>query len=66
MGDTRYFERLVETAELISRHADYPGKQRVVAQCREEVEELALAGRITADQGQTLITILQGASHQSA
>lgn len=53
-----YFERLVETAEMISRHADYPGKSRVVAQCCQEVEDLALCGRITEDQSEMLLGIL--------
>ena len=40
MSEIRYFERLLEVAGLIARHADYPGKQQVVKACREEVDEL--------------------------
>jgi predicted amino acid dehydrogenase len=66
MGDLHFFERLVETAELIARHADYPGKRLVVHQCREEVEDLARAGRITATQGEALRGILLEACYQTA
>ena len=42
MSDSRFFERLLETAGLIARHADFPGKRQVVERCREEVEDLVL------------------------
>ncbi len=61
-----YFERLVETAGLIARHPDYPGKHRVVEDCRAEVEDLAHAGRISAEQGQALLHILAGACQTTA
>ncbi len=66
MNARSYFERLLETAELIARHADYPGKHRVVEQCREEVADLADAGRITPDQVEVLRDILVEPCHQSA
>ncbi|RUL86916.1 hypothetical protein [Tautonia sociabilis] len=52
------FDRVAETVGLIARHPDYPGKDRVIASCFEEVEELAKAGRITAEQRETLREIL--------
>ncbi|WP_169981287.1 hypothetical protein [Tautonia rosea] len=58
--DVAFFERLFETASLIARHPDYPGKQRVVDDCRAEVKELTVSGRISAEQGQTLLRILAG------
>jgi len=60
MDEFPSYERLVETAELIVRHADYPGKGRVVEQCRQEVADLAAVGRITKAQGEALLGILQG------
>jgi hypothetical protein len=66
MTDSRYFDRLLETTELIVRHADYPGKMQVVERCQEEVEELIQSGRITAAQGETLSDVLFGLSPQKA
>ena len=31
-----YYERLLETAGLIARHADFPGKRQLVEQCRRK------------------------------
>lgn len=56
----------METAELIARHPDYPGKHRVVEDCRSEVEDLAHAWRISAEQGQALLHILAGACQPTA
>jgi hypothetical protein len=66
MNDMPRFESLLETAGLIVRHADYPGKRQVVERCRQEVEELARSGRITATEGETLHEILQNRKHQTA
>ena len=52
MDDMPGFARLLETAGLIVRHADYPGKRQVVERCRQEVEELTRSGRITATEGE--------------
>jgi hypothetical protein len=60
------FARLLETAGLIVRHADYPGKRQVVERCRQEVEEFARSGRITATEGETLHEILLNHKHQTA
>jgi hypothetical protein len=66
MGDFQYFDRLLATAGLIVRHADYPGKRQMVERCREEVIDLTRAGRITAAQGVVLQEILLGVGHQTA
>jgi hypothetical protein len=66
MSDSRFFARLLETAVLIARHADFPGKRQVVERCREEVEDLTRSGVITSDQGETLQGILLGVSFQKA
>ncbi|CAN5653110.1 hypothetical protein BH23PLA1_BH23PLA1_19870 [soil metagenome] len=56
----KIFERMVETAELIARHPDYPGKQEVVRQCLEEVQDLRDSGRISLCQCERLQFILEG------
>ena len=50
MNGTPYFDRLVASAERIARHDDYPGKQQAVDQCIEDIDDLAIAQRITAEQ----------------
>jgi hypothetical protein len=59
------FARLLETAGLIVRHADYPGKRQVVERCRQEVEEMTRSGRITATEGETLREILRSHNRQT-
>ncbi len=66
MRDTQYFERLLETAGLIARHADFPGKRQVVERCREEVEQLTCSGAISSTQAKTLQEILLGIKLQAA
>jgi len=66
MSDSHYFERLLEAAGLIARHADFPGKWQVVERCREEVEDLASSGAITSAQGETLRETLLGVYLQRA
>ena len=61
-----YFERLAESTKLIARPPDYPGKRRVVEDCRSEVEDLAHAGRISDVQGQALLHNLAGACQPMA
>ncbi len=60
MRDHTYFDRLIRSAELIARHAHYPGKQEAVEQCVEDVAELSRSGRITAEQGDVLLGIIRG------
>ena len=66
MSDSHYFERLLESAGMIARHADFPGKQQVVERCREEVEDLTSSGAISSAQGEILQEILLGVSFQRA
>jgi len=66
MSDSHYFERLLESAGMIARHADFPGKQQVVERCREEVEDLTSSGVISSAQGEILQEILLGVSFQTA
>jgi hypothetical protein len=60
MGDFRHFELLLETAGLIARHADYPGKRQVVERCREEIRDLTSTGQLTTAQEEALREILLG------
>ena len=66
MNGTSYFERLIASAERIARHADYPGKEQAVGQCLEDIDDLAVAERITAEQRETLRTVLLGALSHAA
>ncbi len=60
MSECRRFELLLETAGLIARHADYPGKRLVVDRCREEIQDLTSTGQLTAAQGEALRGVLMG------
>jgi hypothetical protein len=62
MGGALLFERLVESATLIARHADFPGKGEAVDQCLEDLEDLVLAGQITAEQREMLREVLLGSA----
>ncbi len=62
MGESRNFERLLEAAGLIVRHADFPGKRQVLEKCREEVEDLTSVGSLTSDQSAMLRQVLVSAS----
>ena len=48
MSNSHYFERLLRSAGLIARHADFPDKRQVVERCREEVEDLTSSGVISS------------------
>ena len=66
MSNNYYFERLLESAGLIARHADFPDKRQVVERCRAEVKDLTSSGVITSAQGETLQEILLGVGLQRA
>ena len=55
-----YFEKLVGSLSRIASHSYYPGKEDTVEQCLEEIEEIRLSGRITAEQSATLRELLLG------
>jgi hypothetical protein len=52
------FERLERTTNLIARHADYPGKQAVVADCLDDIEDRWARGLLTLEQRFRLCAIL--------
>jgi len=66
MSGTSYFDRLVATAERIARHTDYPGKQQAVGQCIEDINDLIVVGRVTAEQGERIRSVLRGAVSHAA
>jgi hypothetical protein len=66
MNGTSYFERLIASAERIARHADYPGKEQAVGLCLEDIDDLAIAERITAEEREALRTVLLGAMSHAA
>jgi hypothetical protein len=66
MNGTTYFERLVASAERIARHADYPGKDQAVGQCLEDIDDLAIAQRISPEERETLRAVLLGALSEAA
>jgi hypothetical protein len=58
------FERLLETAELISHHPDFPGKGDTINRCRAEIEDLFRDGQLTMAQRDRLREALRGASRR--
>jgi hypothetical protein len=66
MNGTSYFERLIASVERIARHADYPGKDQAVGQCIEDIDDLAIAERITPEERARLREVLLGAMSHAA
>jgi len=58
MFHVSYFERLIESVTLIARHPEYPRKSEAVEHCRQDVEDLRVAGRIDDEQAERLRQIL--------
>jgi hypothetical protein len=55
---TYEFERLVQTVGMIKRHPYYPGKEALLDECLEDIDERFRMGRLTADQRGRLRDIL--------
>jgi hypothetical protein len=66
MNGASYFDRLVASAERIARHAHYPGKDQAVGHCLEDIDDLMLEERITAEQGERLRAVLLNALSHAA
>lgn len=60
MNDATYFERLAANVSRLACHPSFPAKQQAVDQCLEDIEDLSLAGRISAEQADTLRATLLG------
>jgi hypothetical protein len=66
MNDATDFERLMAVVGRIARHSYFPGKQQAVDLCLEDIEDMSLANRITAEQAGVLREILHAAPLQAA
>jgi hypothetical protein len=61
---THEFERLEHTVGMIKRHPDYPGKELVLDECLEDIDERYRRGRLTAEQrGRLRHVLLEGVGH---
>jgi hypothetical protein len=61
-SDAPSFERLEKSVTIIARHADYPGKNDVVAECLNDVERRWRRGELTSEQRLRLVVILERSS----
>jgi hypothetical protein len=52
------YERLTYTVGMIKRHPYYPGKELVLDQCLEDIDDRFRTGRLTAEQRHRLRGIL--------
>jgi hypothetical protein len=66
MDDATYFERLAANVSRLARHPHFPAKQEAVDLCLEDIDDLSLAGRITAEQAGVLRETLLGALCRAA
>jgi hypothetical protein len=59
---TQEFERLERTVGLIKRHPYYPGKELLLDECLEDIDDRFRKGRLTAEQrGLLRCVLLEGA-----
>jgi hypothetical protein len=54
MNDTTYFERLAANVTRLAHHPGFAAKQQAVDLALEDIDDLRLAGRITAEQAGVL------------
>ena len=66
MDDATYFERLTANVIRIARHSSFAAMQQAVDLCLEDIDDLRLAGRITAEQAGVLRATLLGSSCRAA
>jgi hypothetical protein len=66
MNDAIDFERLAANVSRLASHAYFPAKQQAVDLCLEDIDDLSLAGRITAEQAGVLRRTLLGSLGQAA
>ena len=55
---TYEFERLANTVGMIKRHPYYPGKELLLDECLEDIDDRFRRGRLTAEQRGRLRGIL--------
>jgi hypothetical protein len=66
MDDTTYYERLAANVSRLACHPSFPAKEQAVELCLEDIEDLSLAGRITAEQAVFLRATLLGSLCRAA
>ena len=66
MNDATYFDRLAANVIRIARHPHFAAKQQAVESCLEDIDDLSLAGRITAEQAGVLRRTLLGSHGRAA
>ena len=66
MDDATYFERLAANVARGARYAHFPDKQHAVDWCLKDIDDLSLAGRITAEQAGALRETLLGSLGRAA
>lgn len=52
------FERLQQTVKMIKRHPYYPGKELLLDECLEDIDDRYCRERLTAEQRGRLRSIL--------
>jgi hypothetical protein len=58
MTESTTFTRLERTISLIARHPFYPGKNEIVHDCLDDLEDRYREGLLTYEQKATLASIL--------
>lgn len=66
MENATYFERLTANVERIARYPSFPASRQAVELCLEDIEDLSLDGRITAEQACALRKTLLGSASRAA
>jgi len=66
MDDATYFERLAANVARIAHHPHFPAKPHAVELFLQDLDDLSLAGRITAEQAGVLRTTLLGSTCRAA
>ena len=64
--DATYFERLAANVARIARYPHFPDRQQAVDWCLKDIDDLSLAGRITAEQAGALRETLLGSLGRAA
>ena len=66
MVDATYFERLAASVARVANHHHFPAKPHALELCLQDIDDLSLAGRITAEQAGVLRATLLGSTCRAA
>ena len=66
MDDATYFERLAANVARLAHHPHFPAKTHALELCLQDIDDLSLAGRITAEQAGVLRGTLLGSTFRAA